>query len=409
MSSTSSILSSYPTITPNLYMTPKNVCRLFSLLIAALLMACGGGESNTTTVTPVPQPTNNVTQQNGVTMEVVARGYKIPWAIEVINQEEFLFTERFGTLYYFKNGNVISLSGLPGSWTVTVAGLVYGGLMDVSLHPDFATNQQVYIAYVGTNQRMSVARFRLNNDQVNDLEVVFNSNAFSIGSRIAWQDNQHFYVTQGLGGNPRPEPGAQDLANDGGKIHRLKDDGNIPADNPVFDGFTQPSSIWSYGHRDPQGLYFDDQSGTLYSNEHGPLGGDEFNIIQKGANFGWPMFSYGMNYDRTPVSTLSAAEAAELSVLPVRYWDTFTIAPSSLRLLKNSQFGDWNDTFMMGSLANQSLVSYDRQTDETRTVLSNIGRVRDIAQLPGGELLIAVDRNSPNPADEGRIIKLTPL
>lgn len=391
-------------------MTKQFAALVTLLFFVCGLSGCGGGDSDTTAAAPAPvQPTGNNSQQNGVNLEVIATGYKIPWAIEVINQEEFLFTERYGTLYYSKNGEVISLTGLPGAWTVTVAGLVYGGFMDVSLHPDFATNRQVYLAYVGTNQRMSVARFRLENDQVNDLEVVFNTNAFSIGSRIAWQDNQHFFVTQGLGGNPRPEPGAQDLSNDGGKIHRLKDDGSIPDDNPVFVGFTQPSSIWSYGHRDPQGLYFDEQSGTLYSNEHGPLGGDEFNIIQKGANFGWPIFSYGLNYDRTPVSTLSAAEAAERSVLPARYWDSFTIAPSSLRLLKNSQFGSWNDTFMMGSLANQSLISYDQQTDEARTVLSNIGRVRDIAQLPGGELLIAVDRNSPNPPDQGRIIKLTPL
>src|SRR6185503_12202632 len=113
------------------------------------------------------------------------------------------------------------------------------------------------------------------------------------------------FLSLGVGGTPYPEPGPQDLTSDLGKIHRLMADGQIPADNPILPGAAKPSSIWSYGHRNPQGLYYDAAKGTLYATEHGPLGGDEFNIVVAGANYGWPLFSYGLNYNKTPVSNMT--------------------------------------------------------------------------------------------------------
>ena len=348
-------------------------------------------------------------QTSEVTIEVLASGFTIPWSIAVINENEFLFTERLGKLYYFKEGEIRSLSDVPLTRTVRFAGLVYGGLMDVSLHPQFETNHLVYIAYVSSSQSMAVARFNFENESVQDLEVIFESNAFSIGSRIAWQDNTHFFLSQGLGGNPLPEPGAQDLRNDGGKIHRLIEDGQIPDDNPIFGGFSAPSSVWSYGHRDPQGLYYDAESQVLYSNEHGPWGGDELNIITKAGNYGWPLFSYGRNYDGSVVSNRTEEEAEAISVLPVAHWDSeINIAPSGLLKLSDSNFGSWNGSFIMGSLAKQRLIGYNMNTGQTDILLSGIGRVRDIAQLPSGDLLVLIDAGSPNASSEGRILKLSP-
>ncbi|MDH3602010.1 MAG: PQQ-dependent sugar dehydrogenase [Candidatus Tectomicrobia bacterium] len=167
--------------------------------------------------------------------------------------------------------------------------------------------------------------------------------------------------------------------------------------------------MWSYGHRNPQGLYYDFASGTLYANEHGPLGGDELNIITRGGNYGWPLFSYGLNYDETPVSNMSEQEAAATTILPAKYWGPdFRVAPSGLIKLSDSNFNSWNGSFLMGTLRPQDLLQYNLETDETEIVLANVGRVRDVAQLPSGNLLILVDAGSPNDADEGRIIKLTP-
>ncbi|MEM8892363.1 MAG: PQQ-dependent sugar dehydrogenase, partial [Bacteroidota bacterium] len=263
--------------------------------------------------------------------------------------------------------------------------------------------------FVNTDYKLSVIRFQVENGSARVKEFIFESNAFSIGSRIVWEDDTHFFLTQGLGGNPLPEPGPQDLDNDGGKIHRLLDDGQIPGDNPIFPNATAPTSVWSYGHRDPQGLYYDANADILYSHEHGPLGGDEFNIITKGDNFGWPLFSHGLNYDETPVSNLSELEAAASTVLPLKHWGTdFRLAPSGLLKLENSNFTDWNGSFLIGSLGSQGLFSYNSLRDESYMLIENLGRVRDIVQLPGGDLLVSIDAGSPNAADEGRILKLSP-
>ncbi len=241
------------------------------------------------------------------------------------------------------------------------------------------------------------------------MEVIWESSEFSIGSRIAWQDASYFFLSFGVGGDPYPDPGPQDLGSDVGKIHRLTADGKIPPDNPILPGASAPSTIWSYGHRNPQGLHYDAVQRTLYATEHGPLGGDELNIITAGGNYGWPLFSYGLNYDQTPVSNMTEQEAATVSILPAKFWGPdFRVAPSGLLFVEDSQFPSWNGSFLLGTLNPQHLLRYDPATDETEIVLTNVGRVRDIAQLPSGRLLIAVDAGSPNPSDLGRIIRLPP-
>lgn len=340
--------------------------------------------------------------------EIVTSGFEIPFGIEVIEENQFLFTDRLGTLYYYNEGTTITIENIPESATFTFNGLILGGLMDVSLHPDFGLNNLVYIAYVADDFNLTVAKFQLQNNTAQNLEIIFKSKEFSVGSRIAWQDNTHFFLTFGIAGSPFPEPGAQNLNDDRGKIHRFIEDGQIPVDNPVFPGSSIPSSIWTYGHRNPQGLFYDSNFQTLYANEHGPLGGDELNIIEKGGNYGWPLFSYGLNYDNSPVSNMTEEEAMAISILPAKYWGSdFRVAPSGLLKLENSNFSEWNGSFLMGALNPQHLLRYDLASDETEIVLSNIGRVRDIAQLPSGNLLILIDAKSPNDSDEGRIIKLT--
>jgi glucose/arabinose dehydrogenase len=335
---------------------------------------------------------------------VLASGYWIPDGIAVIG-EDFLFADRGGALYHYVGGTASGVRGLPRSRTSGV----YGGLLDVSLHPGFADNRLVYIAYVGDSFGLTVARFELRDDRAESLKVIYESDEFSIGSRIEWQDPSHFFLSFGVGGDPTPAPGPQDLSADVGKIHRLTADGQIPRDNPIFPGAANPSTVWSYGHRNPQGLYYDASERTLYATEHGPLGGDELNVVLPGANYGWPLFSYGLNYDRTRVSNMTEAAARAVSVLPKKFWGPdYRVAPSGLLFVQGSQFTSWNGAFLLGALNPQHLLRYDPATDETAIVLPNVGRVRDIAQLPSGKLLIAVDAGSPHPSDRGRIIELSP-
>ena len=335
----------------------------------------------------------------------IASGYGITDAIAVIGEEEFLFAERRGKLHHYALGQVTEVAGMPA----TRMSDVYGGLLDVSLHPGFEENRLVYIAYNDAGFGLTVARFELREGRAHHLEVIYESTEFSIGSRIAWEDPSHFFLSFGVGGSPYPDPGPQDLSSDRGKIHRLDADGQIPPDNPLLPGASAPSTIWSYGHRNPQGLYFDSSQQTLYGTEHGPLGGDELNVIDAGGNYGWPRFSYGLNYDGTAVSAMTEEEAADVSVLPLKVWGPdFRVAPSGLLFVEGSQFPSWNGSFLIGALNPQHLLRYNPATDDTEFVIRGIGRIRDIAQLPSGRLLIAVDAGSPNPANTGRIIQLSP-
>jgi glucose/arabinose dehydrogenase len=336
---------------------------------------------------------------------VLASGYWIPDGIAVIGDDEFLFADRGGSLYHYAAGRVARVTGIPKSKTSDV----YGGMLDVSLHPSFADSRLVYIAYDDASFDLTVARFELRDDRAESLRVIYKSDEFSIGSRIEWEDPSHFFLSFGVGGDPYPTPGSQDLNADVGKIHRLLADGQIPPDNPILPGASKPSTIWSYGHRNPQGLHYDALERVLYASEHGPLGGDELNIVVAGGNYGWPLFSYGLNYDRTRVSDMSESAARAVSILPMKYWSPdFRVAPSGLLFVEGSQFTAWNGGFLIGALRQQHLLRYDPATDETEIVLRNVGRVRDIAQLPSGKLLIAVDAGSPKASDRGRIIELSP-
>lgn len=363
----------------------------FRALLPFLLWSCQAGD---------PTAHGEVTEPG-----VLASGYSIPDGIAVIAEGEFLFADRRGALYHYERGGVTEVRGLPPSRTSGI----YGGLLDVSLHPGFRDNRLVYIAYDDDSFDLTVARFELRNDRAERLSVIYKSDEFSIGSRIEWQDSSHFFLSFGVGGDPYPLPGPQDLSADVGKIHRLTADGQIPRDNPILPGAVKPSTIWSYGHRNPQGLYYDAVKRTLYATEHGPLGGDELNIVLAGGNYGWPLFSYGLNYNQTRVSDMTEDAARAVSILPAKFWGPEDrVAPSGLLFVEGSQFTSWNGAFLFGALRPQHLARYDAATDETAVVLRNVGRVRDIAQLPSGKLLIAVDAGSPKPSDRGRIIELSP-
>ena len=372
--------------------TPGTILlRKFPGLLALLLLlgACGD------------DPTAGGMNEPGV----LASGYWIPDGLAVIGEGEFLFADRRGTVYHYVGGRTTAVQGLPPSRTSDI----YGGLLDVSLHPSFRDSRLVYIAYNNNAYDLTVARFELRDDRAVNLRVIYQSDEFSIGSRIEWEDPSHFFLSFGVGGNPYPDPGPQDVNADVGKIHRLMADGQVPQDNPILPSASKPSSVWSYGHRNPQGLYFDASKRTLYATEHGPMGGDELNIVRAGANYGWPLFSYGLNYNGTRVSEMSEGAARAVSVLPAKFWGPdFRVAPSGLLFVEGSQFASWNGAFLLGSLNLQHLLRYDPATDKTEIVLLNVGRVRDIAQLPSGKLLIAVDAGSPKSSDRGRIIELAP-
>ncbi len=384
-----------------------NRCNLFFLSLL-LMLGCKTSSS--------PFPISN----DVIKIDTIATDFSIPYGIAILGENEYYISDRIGKFYHFKQGQLTTISGLPKVLTYPNPGfpiILHGGLMDISLHPNFATNGWIYSVFLNPKGICEVVRFKIKNNQAVQLSSIFATRTagyYGNGARIVWQDDSHFFLN--IGGSTgstitRPKLRAQDLAEDWGKIHRLKEDGSIPTDNPILEGFNAPISIWSYGHRDAQGLYYDDLTKVLFACEHGPKGGDEFNIIEKGGNYGWPLFSHGIDYGGEAVSTISKDSAATFSILAEHYWTVPTsdggqaIAPACLLKVANSNIPEWNNHFLIGSLAFKRLLKYNRETGKTMG-LNVTGRVRTIKQLPSGDMIALIERTSPEQSN-GKIVRIS--
>tara|TARA_R110000744_G_scaffold42133_1_gene95298 strand:- start:2785 stop:3966 length:1182 start_codon:yes stop_codon:yes gene_type:complete len=390
--------------------TTKILC---AILLSSYLIGC---QSNKVKVPDSPYPISD----DSFTMDTIATGFVIPYGIAILEEDEFYITDRIGKMFHIQNGNKTEISGMPKVVTFGTPGLpaiMHGGLMDISLHPNYASNGWVYISYLGEDGLAKVSRLKVHDNAATEFQPIFatrHTNYTGNGMRIVWEDETHFFLNVGnsnFSTSTNPVLNAQDLNDDAGKIHRLLEDGSIPADNPIFKGFTSPSTIWSYGHRDVQGLVLDTLTHTLYGVEHGPKGGDEFNIIEKGKNYGWPLFSYGINYDGAWVSTISQDSAATFTVFPEHYWTVPTndggqaIAPACLLQVTGSTISDWNNYFLIGSLAYRRLMKYNSETGKTFG-LKIEGRVRTIKQLPSGNIIALIERNDLRQSN-GFIVKIS--
>lgn len=347
----------------------------------------------------------------------VAEGLVNPWGMAFLPGGDILVTERPGRLRIVRGGKLLA-DPVPGLPPVRAAG--QGGLLDVALHPDFATNRLVYFSYAkpsedGTKGTTAVARGRFENDRLTGVEDVFVAELWSegrghYGSRLAFDGKGHLYVTFGdrqvpPTGNLEAHP-AQDLSNHFGTTIRIHDDGRVPADNPFAGREGALPEIWTYGHRNGQGLAIDPATGDVWYTEHGPQGGDELNLLQPGRNYGWPVVGYGVNY-RTG-SAIHGATMAEGMENPVHVW-TPSIAASGLVVYTGDKFPEWRGSIFAGGLAGQQVV---RLTMDGRRVMNQEqlfqrrGRVRDVRQGPDGYIYLAIEdsRGEPTP-----IVRLEPV
>jgi glucose/arabinose dehydrogenase len=286
-----------------------------------------------------------------------------------------------------------------------------GGLLDVVLHPDYADNGWIYIAYskpVGEGTLTAIARGKLQDDRLTDLEMIFDPPAdqatgsgLHFGCRMAFDGRGHLFFSIGDRGGPTNADNlAQSLASVTGKIHRLHDDGRIPADNPFVGRKGAMPSIWAYGSRNAQGLVHDTSSGRLWETEHGPRGGDELNLIRKGANYGWPLAGYGINYSGTTITKNKSLPGMED---PVAQW-TPVIAASGLALYRGDKFPRWRGNLFAGGLASEKLVRLELNgaaVTEQEIVLQDTGRIRDVRSFDDGFLYVVYDQ-------PGKIVRLVP-
>lgn len=335
-------------------------------------------------------------------LEEIASGMNIPWGMDFLPDGTMLVTEKAGKLYQVKNGKQTEITGVP---KVVMRG--QGGLMEVTVHPQFKKNKLIYLSFADGDTpdkiNTTIIRAVLNKGKLTNITKIFHAtpdtnSGVHFGCRMFFDKDGYLFF--GIGERGRKE-NAQDLTNHSGKMHRIYDDGRIPADNPFVNTAGAMESIWSYGHRNPQGLYYDKSTGTIWENEHGPKGGDELNIVKKGLNYGWPVISFGINYDGTLFTTDTAKVGMEQ---PFHYW-TPSIAPSSLTRVTSDRYPDWKGDFLSGSLSfeylERTLMKNNRVVGRER-LMPKIGRIRNVVQGPDGYLYIAVEK-------VGKVYKLVPV
>ena len=344
----------------------------------------------------------------------VADGLIGPWAIAFLPGEDILITEKAGRLRLVRNG-VLRMAPIEGVPEVLDQG--QGGLMDVVPHPDFESNQLVYLTYSkpigdGTEATTAVARGRFVNERLTDVEDIFvaqtRGRAGHYGSRLAFDADGYLFVT--VGERQAPSSGdleahpAQDISNHHGTVNRLHDDGSAPTDNPFVGQSDVRPEIWSYGHRNPQGLAIHPETGDIWVTEHGPQGGDELNRILPGLNYGWPVIGYGVNYG----SGLAIHEGTRRDDIesPTHFWVP-SIATSGLMIYTGDLFPAWKGSIFAGGLSGQQMarLTMDGQrVVREETLLQGLGRVRDIRQSPDGYIYVAIDGR----AGPSAVVRLEP-
>ena len=328
---------------------------------------------------------------------VAEAGLEAPWAIAFLPDGRMLVTERAGRLRIFDKGELLAE---PVSGTPAVFG-GEGGLLDVVLHPEYSRpgNDWIYLSYgdksPGGLGMAAVIRGRLRDGVLVDQQQIFKADysqyrpgGVRFGSRLLFDSKGHLFFSIGDRGCPGDE---QDLSQPNGKIHRVNDDGSIPEDNPFAHRPGAIPSIWTYGDRNAQGLTVSPQTGSLWESEHGPRGGDELNVLRAGHNYGWPVITYGMNYDGTPITDHLTHDGMDQ---PVTYWVP-SIATSPLIFYTGTQFPQWKDNLLLGSLAAQELLRLEIKGDKVvhqEILFQGIGRVRDLVNGPDGELYVVFNQ-----------------
>jgi glucose/arabinose dehydrogenase len=346
-----------------------------------------------------------ITEEVKIRPDTIITGLDVPWGLAFLTDGDMLVNEREGRMLRYRNGTLVAeIKGLP---EIHADG--QGGLMDIRLHPGYKSNGWIYFSYTGVSKKdqkgwnTSVMRAKLKDNTLVEKQLLFEgipalTANYHFGCKITFDDEGHLFFGVGERGTMKK---VHDLSNDWGKVHRLNDDGSIPADNPFVKTPGARPSIWSYGHRNPQGLVVSPFDGTLWESEHGPKGGDELNLIEPGKNYGWPYITFGINYNGKIISPDTAMAGMEQ---PATYWVP-SFAPCGMTFVTGQKYKNWEGDILMGSLRFNNLVRVklkDKKVIHKEALLNNIGRMRNVEESPDGFIYVSLE--SP-----GMIIKLVPV
>ena len=334
-------------------------------------------------------------------LELITDELEIPWGMDFLDNGDIIVTEKNGLIFRIdKNDKLIKIEGGPKS---TETG--QGGLLDVQLHPNFIENRWIYFSYNKKKNNKfttAVSRFEFHNDNLKNEKLIFEALPYSnkrlhFGSRLEFDKEGYLYITVGDRGSRDINP--QDLSRHAGKVHRIYDNGDIPKDNPFYDKKNAIKSIFSYGHRNPQGMILNPFTNEIWTHEHGPRGGDEINIINKGLNYGWPVITYGINYSGTIITNEKKKEGMEQ---PLHYWVP-SIAPSGMVFVKGSLYPSLNGNLLIGSLKFEYLhlcIMKGSEVISEHRLFEDM-RVRNVKQRSDGYIFFSVE-------EPGRIYKILP-
>ena len=361
---------------------------------------------------PLPQlPQTLFTAETPVRVSAVATGLSHPWSLVFLPDGSMLVTERSGRLRIVRKG---VLDPQPIAGVPTARAAVLGGLLEVALHPKFAENRLLYLTYTKANESnlttTALARARFDGKALTDLKEIFVANNWSksttnYGGRIAFDRNGFLFLTVG---ERQEQDRAQNGRDHGGKVLRLRDDGSAPPDNPFAGRADFAPEVYSLGHRSPQGLAVHPETGAIWENEHGPLGGDEINVVLPGRNYGWPLVSFGNDYDGKKIT--EATSRADLEA-PFMYFVP-SIAISGMAFYTGDRFPQWKGNLFVGAM----FEGRTRGTGHLRRITFNEGRpiqrepilielrqrIRDVRQGPDGLLYVLTDE------DNGAVLKIEP-
>ena len=337
---------------------------------------------------------SNESEEFNYSIETVVEGLEAPWGMVFLPDNSILITEKKGELIHFKNGKKNLVKGLP---EIHVYG--QGGLLDIELDPDYDKNGWIYLSFSSDLEKdekggnTTIMRAKLSNDELVNSEILYKATPNTkkgahFGSRIEFDTEGYLFFSVGDRGNRDENP--QDISRDGGKIYRINADGSIPKDNPFYNEKGAKKAIYSYGHRNPQGMAMHPETGEIWIHEHGPQGGDEINIIGAGKNYGWPKASYGINYNGTSFTdhkTLAGMED------PIHYWVP-SIAPSGMAFVTSDKYPQWKGNVLVGSLkfqyVNRCVLENNKVIKEEKLV-EELGRVRCITEAPDGFIYVGIE------------------
>ena len=365
----------------------------FPLALMVFLIACSnGGKEDFRQLIDETNDSYISSEKLDFKVDTLATGLDNPWGLTFLPNEDLLVTERDGEIRIIRDGELLEqkITGVPEVYKKG-----QGGLFEVKLHPEYESNGWLYISYAAPGDgggNTAVMRAKLGGFNLINKKVIFQASPFvsggnHFGGRMEFDRDGYLYITVGERGNRK---NAQTLKNHSGKVFRLHDDGSVPADNPFINEPGAMPEIYTYGNRNPQGMAIHPVTGEIWTHEHGPMGGDEINIVRKGTNYGWPEATYGKNYSGTTITEFTSKPGM---ADPLHYWVP-SIAPCGMSFVTSDMYESWKGNLLVGSLKFSYVARLEldgNKVTHEEKLISNIGRVRAITQGPDGYIYVSTE------------------